>query len=83
MTVAKDIHITYPATVTVGLGGPPLTRSGTFKVESSITSEDEHIRMAKEGSKAESGKDYNTDKVFIEDVSKLLPSSIIPLNFNS
>ena len=75
VTVAKDIHITYPATVTVGLGGPLLTRSGTLKVESSITSEDELIRMAKEGSKAESGKDHNTDKVFIEDVTKLPPSS--------
>ena len=77
VTVAKDIHITYPATVTVGLGGPLLTRSGTFKVESTITSEDEQlIRMAKEGSKAESGKDYNTDKVFIEDVKISPPFSI-------
>lgn len=67
VTVAKDIHTTYPATVT-GLGGPLLTRSGTFKAESSLTSEDELIRMAKEGSKAESGKDNNADKIFIEDV---------------
>ena len=77
VTVAKDIHITYPATVAVGLGGPLLTRSGTFKVESSITTEDELIRMAKEGSKAESGKDHNTDKMFIEDVTKLPAPSII------
>ena len=80
VTVAKDIHITYPATVTVGLGGPLLAKSGTFKVESSITSEDDLVRMAKEGSRAESGKDHNTDKVFIEDVRKLPPFSIIFLN---
>jgi len=67
VTVAKDIHITYPATVT-GLGGPLLTRSGTFKAESSLTSEDELIRLAKEGSKVESGKDNNADKIFIEDI---------------
>ena len=79
VTVAKDIHITYPPAVTVGLGGP-LTRSGTLKAESSITSEDELVRMAKEGSKAESGKDHNADKVFIEDVRELSPSSIISLN---
>ena len=77
VTVAKDIHTTYPATVTVGLGGPLLTRSGTLKAESSITSEDELVRMAKEGSKTELGKDYNADKVFIEDVRELSSSSII------
>ena len=77
VTVAKDIHITYPATVTVGLGSPLLTRSGTLKAESSITSEDELIRMAKEGSKAESGKDHNADKVFIEDVREGPPSPTI------
>ena len=33
--------------------------------------------MAKEGSKAESGKDHNTDKMFIEDVTKLPAPSII------
>jgi hypothetical protein len=38
--------------------------------------------MAKEGSKTESGKDHNTDKVFIEDVTKHPPSSIIFLNLN-
>lgn len=69
VTVAKDIHTTYPPTATVGLGGPHLTRSGTLKAESSITNEDELVRIAKEGSKVESGKDnYNADKVFIEDV---------------
>jgi len=74
VTVAKDIHITYPATTTVGLGGHLLTRSGTLKAESSTASEDELVRITKEGSKAESGKDNNADKVFIEDVR---PASIL------
>ena len=70
VTVAKDIHTTYPTMATVGLAGSHLTRSGTLKAESSIASEDELVRIAKEGSKAESGKDnYNADKVFIEDVN--------------
>ncbi|KAF8161054.1 mesa protein [Crassisporium funariophilum] len=68
VTVAKDIHTTCPATATVGLGGPLITRSGTLKAESSIGSEDDIARIAKEGSKADSGKDNNADKVFIEDI---------------
>ena len=68
VTVAKDIHSTYPVHATVGLAGPSIVRSGTFKPESSLGSEDEVVRMTKEGSKTDLSKDNNADKMFIEDV---------------
>lgn len=66
VTVAKDIHSTYPPSATIGLGGPLITRSGTLKAESSLGSEDDISRMTKEGSK-DVNKD-NADKLFIDDV---------------
>ncbi|TFK44659.1 docking domain of Afi1 for Arf3 in vesicle trafficking-domain-containing protein [Crucibulum laeve] len=69
VTVAKDIHSTYPASNTVGLAGPLVSRSGTLKAESSIGSEDDVVRIAKEGVKSDfTGKDNNADKMFIEDI---------------
>jgi hypothetical protein len=68
VTVSKDIHTTYPATTTIGLAGPLITRSGTLKAESSIGSEDDIARMTKEGSKGDLSKDNNADKLFIDDV---------------
>lgn len=69
VTVSKDIHTTYPAITTIGLAGPLITRTGTLKAESSIGSEDDIARMAKEGSKGDLSKDNNADKLFIDDVS--------------
>lgn len=69
VTVAKDIHMTYPATNTVGLGAPTITRSGTLKTESSVGSEDDIARITREGSKSDfAAKDNNADKLFIEDI---------------
>ncbi|KAF8973314.1 docking domain of Afi1 for Arf3 in vesicle trafficking-domain-containing protein [Flammula alnicola] len=67
VTVAKDIHSTYPAMATIGLAGPLITRSGTLKAESSIGSEDDIAKLAKEGAKTDISKD-NADKMFIDDI---------------
>ncbi|PPQ80048.1 hypothetical protein CVT24_006514 [Panaeolus cyanescens] len=62
VTVAKDIHQTYPPSNTVGLGGSHLTRTGTLKAEGSINSEDDLSRVS---SKVDLN---NTDKIFIDDI---------------
>ncbi|KAF9478627.1 spindle pole body interacting protein [Pholiota conissans] len=67
VTVAKDIHTTYPPNVTIGLAGPLITRSGTLKAESSIGSEDDIAKLTKEGTKTDVSKD-NADKMFIDDI---------------
>lgn len=68
VTVAKDIHVTYPATATIGLSGPLTSRSSALKPESSVGSEDDISRLTKEGSKTDPGRE-NSDKLFIDDVS--------------
>ncbi|KAG6866777.1 hypothetical protein C0991_011436 [Blastosporella zonata] len=71
VTVAKDIHTTYPVTATPTFGVPLLTRSGTLKAESSMTSEDGDPPR---GSSSQGGRpdytksDNNADKLFIEDI---------------
>lgn len=67
VTVAKDIHFTYPPSSTMGLSATVLPRAGTLKAESSIGGEDDGGRGGKD--KIDSSKDNNADKVFIEDVS--------------
>ncbi|PPQ68193.1 hypothetical protein CVT25_015025 [Psilocybe cyanescens] len=67
VTVAKDIQTTYPTNGLTSLGGPLITRSGTLKAESSIGSEEDISRMAKEGTK-DPNKDNNADKLFIDDI---------------
>jgi len=69
VTVAKDIHATYPVSNTAPLSAPMITRTGTLKTEASVGSEDEIARMAKEGLKGDLYKDNNADRIFIEDVS--------------
>ncbi|KAF5355050.1 hypothetical protein D9756_005243 [Leucocoprinus leucothites] len=64
VTIAKDIHTTYPV-VTPAFGAPPVTRSGTLKAETSVGSEADFDR--KEGTKNE-GITTNSDKIFIEDI---------------
>ncbi|RDB24706.1 Protein mesA [Hypsizygus marmoreus] len=71
VTVAKDIHTTYPVTTNTALGAPIISRTGTLKAESSIGSEDDVGRVSgKDGGRAEftAKADNNADKIFIEDI---------------
>ncbi|KAF9464958.1 stabilization of polarity axis-domain-containing protein [Collybia nuda] len=71
VTVAKDIHTTYPVTSNPGLGAPLISRTGTLKAESSISSEDDIGRLiTKDGTKSDfaARSDNNADKVFIDDI---------------
>ena len=77
VTVAKDIHVTYPVSGNPALGAPLITRAGTLKAESSFGSEDDAGRAVgggKEGAKSDfvTKTDNNADKIFIEDVSVVL-----------
>jgi hypothetical protein len=77
LTVAKDIFATYPVTTNPGLGMPLISRTGTLKAESSISSEDDIGRlMTKDGAKNDfiAKSDNNADKVFIDDVGAFYPS---------
>lgn len=67
VSVAKDIHSTYPSSTTMGLSATITPKVGTLKAESSIGGEDDGGRVAKD--KTDPSKDNNADKVFIEDVS--------------
>ncbi|KJA19960.1 hypothetical protein HYPSUDRAFT_43867 [Hypholoma sublateritium FD-334 SS-4] len=67
VTVSKDIHSTYPPSNTIGIAGPFITRTGTLKAESSVGSEDDIAKLAKEGTKTDVSKD-NADKMFIDDI---------------
>ncbi|KXN90637.1 Protein mesA [Leucoagaricus sp. SymC.cos] len=64
VTIAKDIHTKYPV-VPPAFGAPPITRSGTLKVETSAGSDVDFER--KDGAKNE-GITTNSDRVFIEDI---------------
>ncbi|KAG6831578.1 hypothetical protein H0H87_004797 [Tephrocybe sp. NHM501043] len=71
VTVAKDIHTTYPVTATPSFGAPLLSRSGTLKAESSMTSEDGDAPRgpSNQGGRPDYTKsDNNADKLFIEDI---------------
>ncbi|KAG5639106.1 hypothetical protein H0H81_006695 [Sphagnurus paluster] len=65
VTVAKDIHTTYPVSPTPTFAAPVLSRTGTLKTESSIGSEEDAGRVgANQGGKT----DTNADRLFIEDI---------------
>jgi hypothetical protein len=73
IVVSKDIHSSHPPS---GMHGGPLltlTRNGTLRTESSVSSEDDLGRLPgreKEASKSDfTAKADNADNVFIEDVS--------------
>ncbi|KAG6813287.1 hypothetical protein H0H92_012442 [Tricholoma furcatifolium] len=71
VTVAKDIHATYPVTAIPSFGAPLLTRSGTLRAESSMTSEDGEVQRtgSSQGGRPDYAKfDNNADKLFIEDI---------------
>ncbi|RXW25611.1 hypothetical protein EST38_g246 [Candolleomyces aberdarensis] len=68
VTVAKDIHGTYPVPNPIMLSAPLITRTGTLKTELSVGSEEEIAKIAKEGAKADAYKDNNADRIFIDDI---------------
>ncbi|KAG5647063.1 hypothetical protein DXG03_001433 [Asterophora parasitica] len=69
VTVAKDIHATYPVTATPSFAAPLISRSGTLKAESSIGSEEDAGRVGGSQNKPDYLKtDSNADRLFIEDI---------------
>ncbi|KAJ2918021.1 hypothetical protein MD484_g2386, partial [Candolleomyces efflorescens] len=68
VSVAKDIHATYPVPNPIMLSAPLITRTGTLKTELSVGSEEEIAKIAKEGAKADAYKDNNADRIFIDDI---------------
>ncbi|KAJ7213037.1 stabilization of polarity axis-domain-containing protein [Mycena pura] len=72
VTVAKDIHSTYPVSSGMPLGVPGIVRSATFSTESSLGSEEDIVRAAtaKDGPKSDfvAKADNNADNLFIEDI---------------
>jgi hypothetical protein len=87
VTVAKDIHVTYPVSGNPGLGAPLVTRTGTLKAESSFGSEDDAGRVVggKEGVKSDfvTKMDNNADKIFIEDVGAFSLALLSPQAYGS
>ncbi|KAF5346342.1 hypothetical protein D9758_011477 [Tetrapyrgos nigripes] len=72
VTVAKDIHIKYPVTLTSLGPGPLVTRSGTLKAEASLGSEEDAAR-GKDAPKGEyPSKSDNADNLFIEDIKSAI-----------
>ncbi|KAJ7162232.1 stabilization of polarity axis-domain-containing protein [Mycena filopes] len=76
VTVAKDIHSTYPVSAGMPLGVPSIVRSATFSTETSLGSEEDMVRA---GSSAKDGKtdfvakaDNNADNLFIEDIKSAI-----------
>ena len=78
MTVAKDILVNCPVSSITSLPAPFIARAGTLKPESSVGSEEEIARMAKEG-KDSAFKENNADRIFIEDVSSSRTSGRLPV----
>ncbi|KAJ7782517.1 docking domain of Afi1 for Arf3 in vesicle trafficking-domain-containing protein [Mycena maculata] len=66
VTVARDIHTTYPTTGGMPLGIPSLVRSATFSTEGSLGSEEDMVRAG--NAKA----DNNADNLFIEDIKSAI-----------
>jgi hypothetical protein len=67
VTVAKDIHGTYPVSAILGVGGPLTPRTGTLKAEGSFGEDDVKGKEGKGDFVAKA--DHNADNLFIEDVS--------------
>ncbi|KAJ7502504.1 stabilization of polarity axis-domain-containing protein [Mycena galericulata] len=77
VTVARDIHTTYPISAGMPLGIPSITRSATFSTEASLGSEEDMVRAAgnaKDGAKADfvAKADNNADNLFIEDIKSAI-----------
>ncbi|KAJ7646576.1 docking domain of Afi1 for Arf3 in vesicle trafficking-domain-containing protein [Roridomyces roridus] len=74
VTVARDIHATYPIiNVAPPLGVPGIARSTTFNTETSLGSEEDISRTAN-GAKTDfvAKADNNSDNVFIEDIKSAI-----------
>ncbi|KAJ7090911.1 mesa protein [Mycena belliarum] len=76
VTVARDIHITYPVSAGMPLGVPNIVRSATFSTESSLGSEEDIVRAGnvKDGAKSDFvvKADNNADNLFIEDIKSAI-----------
>ncbi|KAJ7122034.1 stabilization of polarity axis-domain-containing protein [Mycena crocata] len=76
VTVARDIHSTYPISTGMPLGIPTMVRSATFSTETSLGSEEDMVRAgnAKDGAKADfvAKADNNADNLFIEDIKSAI-----------
>ncbi|KAJ7785895.1 stabilization of polarity axis-domain-containing protein [Mycena metata] len=74
VTVAKDIHSTYPVSAGMPLGVPSITRSATFSTETSLGSEEDIVRAGGKDGKTDFGAkaDNNADNLFIEDIKSAI-----------
>ncbi|KAF7357919.1 Protein mesA [Mycena venus] len=76
VTVARDIHSTYPVSAGMPLGVPSVARSATFNTETSLGSEEDMVRAAnaKDGAKTDfvTKTDNNADNFFIEDIKSAI-----------
>ncbi|KAJ6594580.1 stabilization of polarity axis-domain-containing protein [Mycena capillaripes] len=76
VTVARDIHSTYPVSAGMPLGVPSIVRSTTFNTETSLGSEEDIVRAAnaKDGGRADFAvkADNNADNLFIEDIKSAI-----------
>ncbi|KAF8143329.1 mesa protein [Mycena galopus ATCC 62051] len=74
VTVARDIHNTYPVSTAMPLGIPSMVRTTTFNTETSLGSEEEIIRAAnaKDGKGDFAKADNNADNLFIEDIKSAI-----------
>ncbi|KAJ6591341.1 docking domain of Afi1 for Arf3 in vesicle trafficking-domain-containing protein [Mycena sp. CBHHK59/15] len=74
VTVARDIHSTYPTSAGMPLGVPSMVRSATFNTEISLGSEEDMGRAGKDGAKTDfvAKADNNADNLFIEDIKSAI-----------
>ncbi|KAJ6456380.1 stabilization of polarity axis-domain-containing protein [Mycena sanguinolenta] len=73
VTVARDIHSTYPVSTAMPLAVPNMVRSTTFSTETSLGSEEDIIRSAN-GAKGDfvAKADNNADNLFVEDIKSAI-----------
>lgn len=70
VVVSKDIHTAFPPISAPPLTGLPLImRTGTIKAEGSLASEDDALRVSKDGQKSDfTARNDSADNLFMEDV---------------
>ncbi|KAI0819413.1 spindle pole body interacting protein [Trametes gibbosa] len=76
MVVSKDIHLNHPASWSSS--NPLIIRTGTLKAEGSVGSEEDAVRVQKEGGPTQktefAGRPDSADNMFIEDVIAAIQS---------
>ncbi|KAH9855323.1 spindle pole body interacting protein [Lenzites betulinus] len=76
MVVSKDIHLNHPASWSSS--NPLMIRTGTLKAESSVGSEEDAVRLQKEGGSTQkpefAGRPDSADNMFVEDVMAAIQS---------